>query len=308
MTFLYHALKRVGLRGTVLQWFRSYLSDRRYVVNIGHHSSSEKTLNSGVPQGSILGPVLFSLFMLPLGPIFNKYGVSFHLYADNTQIYIPLKRDDRQALQPIITAYQELKLWLASNFLSLNESKTEFIVFGSNGQHLHDPDFASLSLYSTTCVRNLGVCFDTNLKFDKQISTVIKSCFYHLRLLSKVKPFLSLKKFETVMHAFVTSRLDYCNSLYIGAPQACVARLQLVQNAAARILSGKRKYEPITPTLISLHWLPVKFRIDFKILLFVFKSVHNEAPQYLSDLLHPYTQSRSLRSANSGLLQVPRTR
>jgi hypothetical protein len=84
--------------------------------------------------------------------------------------------------------------------------------------------------------------------------------------------------------------------------------LQLVQNAAARLLFGKRKYESITPTLISLHWLPVKYRIDFKILLFVFKSVHNEAPQYLSDLLHRHAQPRSLRSANSGLLQVPRTR
>ncbi len=85
---------------------------------------------------------------------------------------------------------------------------------------------------------------------------MVKSCFYHLRLLAKVKPVLSGKNFETVMHAFVTSRLDYCNSLYIGASQTCVTRLQLVQNAAARLLKGKRKSEHITPILISLHWLP----------------------------------------------------
>ncbi len=141
---------------------------------------------------------------------------------------------------------------------------------------------------------------------------MVKSCLYHLRLLTKVKPFLSLKKFEMVMHVFVmvmhAFRLDYCNSLYIGAPQSCVSRLQLVQNAAARLLYGKRKYESITPVLISLHWLPVKYRIDFKILLFVYKSLHNLAPQYLSDLLQPYTQSRVLRSADSALLQVPRAR
>jgi len=100
--------------------FGSYLSDRRYVVNIGHHSSSEVPLNSGVPQRSILGPVLFSLYMLPLGSIFNKYGVSFHLYADDTQIYIPMKWDDKQALKPILDCLEELKHWLATNFMSLN--------------------------------------------------------------------------------------------------------------------------------------------------------------------------------------------
>ncbi len=113
---------------------------------------------------------------------------------------------------------------------------------------------------------------------------------------------------EIAVHAFVSSRLDYCNSLYIGVPQSCVSRLQLVQNAAARLLTGKRKYVSITPVLISLHWLPVKYRIDFKILLFVFKSLHNLAPLYLTELLHPHTLSRSLRSTNSDLLRVPRTR
>lgn len=98
---------------------------------------------------------------------------------------------------------------------------------------------------------------------------VVKSCFYQLRLLAKVKPFLSVKNLETALHAFVTSRLDYCNSLYIGISQSCVNRLQLVQNAAARLLKDKRKCDHITPVLISLHWLPVQYRINFKVLLFV---------------------------------------
>ncbi len=147
----------VGLQGTVLQWFRSYLTNRRYVVNIGHRFSSEMHLRSGVPQGSILGPVLFSLYMLPLGLILNKHGVSFHLYADDIQIYIPLKRGNKHAIKPILDCLEELKLWLATNFLCLNESKTESIMFGPNDQSVHDFKTASLSPYSTTCVRNLGV-------------------------------------------------------------------------------------------------------------------------------------------------------
>ena len=95
---------------------------------------------------------------------------------------------------------------------------------------------------------------------------------------------------EKVIHAFISSRLDYCNSLYVGIGQSELNRLQLVQNAAARLLTETKKREHITPVLSSLHWLPVRYRIDFKILLFVFKSLYGLAPEYLSDLVkvhHP---------------------
>ncbi len=108
------------------------------------------------------------------------------------------------------------------------------------------------------------------------------------------------------VHAFVTSRLDYCNSLYCGISKSQIVHLQLVQNAAARLLLKCRKHEHITPVLRSLHWLPVCQRIDCKILLFAYKSLHN--PVYLSELLHLYTPSRSLRSCDQALLVVPHVR
>ncbi len=111
-----------------------------------------------------------------------------------------------------------------------------------------------------------------------------------------------------MIHAFVATRLDYCNSLYYGVYQSSLSRLQLVQNAAARLLSGTRKYEPVTPILSALHWLPIKYRIDFKILLFVYKALNNLAPQYLTELLRPYTPSITLRSSDLCLLIVPRCR
>ncbi len=114
--------------------------------------------------------------------------------------------------------------------------------------------------------------------------------------------------FERKKHAFVSSRLDYCNSLYVGTSQSTLSRLQIVQNAAARLLTGSRKQDHITPILSSLHWLPVRYRIDLKILLFVFKSLNGLAPCYISDLLQPYSPSRSLRSSDQKLLIVPRSR
>ncbi len=107
--------------------------------------------------------------------------------------------------------------------------------------------------------------------------------------MAKVKPFLPRKEFESVIHAFISSRLDYCNTLYVGLDQSSLQRLQLVQNAAARLLTGTKKYEHITPVLASLHWLPVRFKIEFKILLFVFKILNGLVPDYLSELLHVHT-------------------
>ncbi len=127
-------------------------------------------------------------------------------------------------------------------------------------------------------------------------------------MLAKVKTFLSFKHFETAIHAFISSGIDYCNSLYLGINSYSISRLQMVQNAAARLLTGVRKYEHITPVLMSLHWLPVRFRIDFKVLLLVFKCLNGLAPPYLSDLLCEYHPERTLRSANQSLLTVPKSK
>jgi len=132
-------------------------------------------------------------------------------------------------------------------------------------------NLGSLSQYIKPTVTNLGVKIDPDLKLDRQIRSVVKTSFFQLRQLAKIKPFLSKQHFETVIHAFVTTRLDYCNALYVGVSGSSIAHLQMVQNAAARLLTGTRKYEHISPILSSLHWLPIYHRIHFKILLFVFK-------------------------------------
>ncbi len=150
-------------------------------------------------------------------------------------------------------------------------------------------------------MKNLGVVFDEHLKFDRQINSVVKSSFFQLRLLSKAKSFLSFKNLEKVIHAFITSKLDYCNSHYTGISQTALSRLQLVQNAAARLLTRSHKRDHITPVLQSLHWLPVRYRVDFKILLIVHKSLNGMAPSYISDLLIEHNVTRSLRSSNQSL-------
>ncbi len=298
-----------GVRGMALQWFKSYLTNRSFAVKVGECLSTSAPLTSGVPQGSILAPLLFSLYMLPLGSIFRKHGVSFHCYADDTQIYMPLQKNDKNALTSLLNCLRDVKSWMALNFLKFNDSKTEIILFGqienlaSVNVHL-----GPLAAHNKVAVKNLGVWFDRELKFDKQINNVVKSCFFNLRLLAKVKPFLSAIDLEKLIHAFIFSRLDYCNTIYIGVNQTALARLQVVQNAAARLLTGTRKHEHITPILFSLKWLPVRFRIEYKLLVFVFKSLNGLAPTYLDALVKRHTSARSLRSSDQQLLTIPRAR
>jgi len=181
------------------------------------------------------------------------------------------------------------------------------ILFGNKGC-VDDDCLGLFPGKKLSSVRNLGVIFDSELKFDRQINAVVKNSFFHLRSIAKLKSILTFDDMEKVVHAFVSSRLDYCNVLYLGVSQASLSRLQLVQNSAARLLTGTKKREHITPVLIKLHWLPIRYRVQYKALLYVFKSLNGQSPEYVTDLISRCQSSRSLRSNDQLLLMVPRSR
>ena len=164
----------------------------------------------------------------------------------------------------------------------------------------------NFSVASSSSVKSLGVIIDPDLSFDTHITNITRTAFLHLRNIAKLRNALSLQDAEKLVHAFITSRLDHCNALLAGCPSKSLNKLQLVQNAAARVLTRTRKFDHISPVLSTLHWLPVKFRIDYKILLLTYKALNGLAPQYLSELLSHYEPSRLLRSQGAGLLLVPR--
>ncbi len=198
---------------------------------------------------------------------------------------------------------------MTNNFLLLNSDKTEILIIGPNNSTQNLLDY-NLQLdgcpVTSSTVKNLGVILDSNLSFEKHISNVTKTAFFHLRNIAKLRNMLPVSDAEKLFHAFMTSRLDYCNALLGGCPASSINKLQVVQNAAARVLTRSRKYDHITPILQSLHWLPIKFHISYKILLLAYKALNGLAPAYLTSLLSRYNPSRSLRSQNSGLLVVPR--
>ncbi|KAF7688167.1 hypothetical protein HF521_014173 [Silurus meridionalis] len=150
----------------------------------------------------------------------------------------------------------------------------QFVDVNGEFSTLYEVKFASLdgvSVSACTAVKDLGVIIDPSLSFESHVNNITRIAFFHLRNIAKIRNMMSLQDAEKLVHAFVTSRLDYCNALLSGCASKCINKLQLVQNAAARVLTRSRKYDHITPVLISLHWLPIKSRIDYKILLLTIK-------------------------------------
>ncbi len=124
--------------------------------------------------------------------------------------------------------------------------------------------------------------------------------------IARIRCLFPVKTWRKLVHAFITSRVDYCNSLLTSLPKKTIRQLQLIQNAAARILTRTRESEHITTVLRSLHWLPVTFTIYFKVLLLVYKSLNGLGPKYIADMLTEYKPNRPLRSLGSSQLEIPR--
>ena len=299
----------VGLSGPVLNWIRTYLTDREYFVSVGEHRSKNVKLTCGVPQGSVLGPLFFLLYMLPLGAIFRKHDIDYHAFADDNQNYFTVEPDEYSAVDRHVLCLADVDKWMSDNFLKLNQEKTEVLIIGNKIESEKLSAHMKTLAYDPKCkARNLGVIIDSDLCFESHIKNVIKIGYYHLRNIVKVLPFLSRADANKLVHAFIFSRLDYCNALLTGLPIRSTRPLQLLQNAAARALTRTRRRAHITPVLISLHWLPVRARIDFKVLLLVHKALHDKAPKYIIDMVKRYIPNRPLRSAGTERLLVPQAR
>jgi len=305
-----------GIGGDVLGWLRSYLTDRTQTVVLDDVKSATHCLTRGVPQGSVLGPILFLLYTTEVPNIISSFGLSSHVYADDTQMYIFGNRDQTVSMtSKLVACFDALQSWMSSNRLKLNPDKTEFIWFASS-HNLQAVNQASISVGSVdvkpaTSVRDLGVTFDNTLSMNDHISNTVKSCFFQLRQLRHVRRSLTKDNVKNLLHAFVTSRIDYCNALYSGLPQYQLDRLQSVLNAAARLYANASKHSHVSSILRDeLHWLRIPERVAYKLCLTVSRCLHGLAPNYLSCSCVRLCDSASRvsrnRSATLGNLSIPR--
>ena len=293
-------LKCMGVREMALKWIISYLKSRQQSVLVRNERSERQEIICGVPQGSVLGPLLFTLYTSGLGQVIRNCLCKYHLYADDTQIYVATTPEELpKAISDLEVCVMNIREWLNHHCLKLNETKTEFMLF-STKQMAHHLQGIKLEIdghqfLPTDGARNLGVTMDSNACMEKQINKICRAGYGQLKAINRISHCLDRRSLEIVIHAFVTSRVDFCNSVLVGVKQSLLAKIQRVQNAAARILTKTPRQAHITPVLRALHWLPVAARIEYKVLVLVFKCLDKTAPAYLCDLITPYDPSRTLR-------------
>ena len=257
------------------------------------------------PAGFCTGLTKVLLYLLPLCSILKHHNMGYHIYSDDTQLYISFKCNDPLVTLPKLNScISDIRVWMIKNKLKINDSKIEFIVFRSPQAK---QDFSSLSIsvgdsiiLQSSKVRNLGVIFDPSLSFDDFISGVCRSTHFHLKNIGRIRSLLSYEATAQLLHALIacTTRIDYCNSILYNLSKCSIARLHKnIQNQAAPILARTPRCDHITEVLINLHWMKVEHRIIYKILILTYKSfVDLSAPLYLRELVKKevskYTISR----------------
>ena len=303
----------LGIEGDALSWLISYLSDRSQRISINGGTSRKFPIVYGVPQGSCLGPLLFTVYTRKLFQVVKKHLPKIHCYADETQLYLSFcpssSVNAEVAVESMNDCIADIRNWMISDKLMLNDDKTEFVLIGTR-QQLAKVDIDSISVGSYyvspgSVVRNLGSWFDSKLTMSTHISKVCASSFYHLHNIKRIRKYLSVEATQTLVHALITSRVDYCNSLLFGLPDCQLNKLQRVLNVSARLIYKLPRFCHITPILCDLHWLPIRYRINFKIILLTLKAIHGLAPKYISDLVVIKSSTYNLRSADSLFLSVP---
>ena len=311
--------ERFAINGVALSWFKSYLTGRSQSFSVDGTMSPPARVGCSVPQGSVLGPLEFISYTEDVTEIFHRHLISYHIFADDKQLHCAGKisetTDIRQQLQNCITDIQN---WCASRRLQLNALKTELIWFGSHANMRKIASVADLTLTvggdvitPVTLVRDLGVYLDSELTMKQHINRTVSSCFFQLRRLRQIRRSAGEEVIKRLVTALVLSRIDYCNAALAGLSDSTLHQLQRVQNAAARLITDIKPWDHITPILKQLHWLPVKFRIKYKLCLTMHLIHTKQCPDYLENTVCLTSESATregLRSSDTLSYRKPRLR
>ena len=282
----------------MVQWFRSYLSDRTQLVRIDSVLSDPLPITHGVPQGAILPPLLFCIYIndLPGAPQFSQ----LESYVDDSKVLLSFPVNDvNNAKTKLEKDLRNVAFWCCKNDLLINPDKTKFMLIGTRQMmSKHSVDFTvsfmGKSLTTVESAKDPGVYIDAHLTYDTHISHLVSSCLSKLVQINRTKHSFDRETLLLIITSLVFSKLLYCSTVWANTSAKNLQKLQLIQNFACKIITGGRKYDHVTPLLKELNWLPVSETLKFRDAIMAYKCFNNLAPDYLCSKLKKtilYSQS-----------------
>ena len=301
--------KMYGIKEKALDWYSSFLQDRKFKVCINNEYSSIRTFNYLVAQGSYSGPALFCLYSSSLPQIISP-NLKISAFAVDHTIYHHFNPNDSDGISDTKKELEEnlLKVnnWMKENRLKMNTGKTEFIKFGSVAQLSKcEIDFKDIKVVedvvdNSSVIRLLGAWLDNNLTLNQHVTKKCRAASWNLQKIKSIRQYIDMDMCKLLVDSLVTSHLDYCNCILSGAYGYVIRKLERIQNQSAKLILGKNKYYSSTEAKRELHWLPIAQWIKFKIMLLVHKCLNMKGPCYLNDLLCKNFRRDGLHSKGTG--------
>lgn len=305
---LLNKLRSMGVSNETIAWFKSYLSERKQSVRIGHKLSDTRSVKHGVPQGSILGPLLFNIYINDLSTVPDK--CPLESYVDDSKVYLSFPIINIGLAEAQLTNdLRNIAAWCCSNSLLVNPEKTKLLLFGTpqmlKGVQDFCVTFLDKQLQPVSFANDLGMELDGCLSYDEHITKLVSKCLNSLCQINRIKHILDDHTLVMVINALVFSRLYYSSSVWANTSSKNVAKLQRVQNFAARIVTGKSKFDHVTPALRQLNWLPVSYMLRYKDAIMTFKCLKGLTPLYLSSRFSYRSETHDRNTRRKDELDVP---
>ena len=302
---LLEKLNHCGIRGQPLKWFESYIKERQQCVTIDNFQSTLQTVKCGVPQGSVLGPLLFLVYINDIAN--SSKLVSFHLFADDTALFFSHK--NTYTLQETLNN-ELLKItnWLLANKLSLNVNKSNLIMFRSKNSATKEPIKLTLNdgiITEQTHAKYLGILIDNKLTWEHQIKHIDKKLTIGNALLAKLRHYVPHKLLTNLYNAFIQPHIDYGAITWGNSAGVHIQKLVSSQNKTMRILNFKGKNDPVLPLYMSKNILPVKDNIMYIKGKFMWKLIHKTQPQSIIEMFEKSGATRNERDLTSYKLRLP---
>jgi hypothetical protein len=280
-------LETLGVSPSAINWFRSYLTDQYQLVRIGECRSESKRITHGIPQGSILGPLLFNLYINEISNICSNCDIES--YVDDSKLSLSFAiKDLSESMGKLDADLKSVAAWYCSNNLQINPDKIKFLLFGSR-QALAKVDvppiqFLGKELTPVPFAKDLGITLDSCLTFNEHTTNLTSKLMGSLCQISRVKHLFDKSTLIMIINSLIFGKLYYCSCVWAGTYKQNIDKLLLVQNFAARIILGIKKFDHITPGLKELGWLSVKNMLEYRDAQMIYKIINGSAPPYLCNL------------------------